>query len=164
MEYYDINFLISADLDKSSLDSATSWLDSKFNIAADSLEKKVKKIKLAYPIKKQTEAWHYELKFIAPADISPSFFEELRNDLKTKKEIIRSMIVKKKDEPPVKERRPRLAETTPVESEESSSEEKKPEIENKNESKKEAPVEIKKEKKVQLQEIDEKLEEILKEE
>ena len=163
MEYYDINFLILTSLDKSQLDSTVSWLDSKFNVAADSAEKKVQRRKLAYPIKKEVEAWHYQLRFVAPADISPKFFEELQKEIKAKKEIIRSMIVKKRDEPPAKEKRVRRAETENEDS--SSSPAAAPEeAKNEPETKTEAVTEAKKEKKVQLQEIDQKLEEILKEE
>jgi ribosomal protein S6 len=163
MEYYDINFLILTSLDKSQLDLTVSWLDSKFNAATDSAGKKVQRRKLAYPIKKETEAWHYQLRFVAPADISPKFFEELRKELKGRKEIIRSMIVKKRDEPPAKEKRVRLTETENAESSESPAIAPE-EIKSKPETKTEAAVETKKGKKVQLQEIDQKLEEILKEE
>ncbi|MFA5742881.1 MAG: 30S ribosomal protein S6 [Candidatus Paceibacterota bacterium] len=166
MEYYDINFLILTSLDKGQFDSTVSWLDSKFNVAADSAERKVQRRKLAYPIKKEIEAWHYQLRFIAPADISPKFFEELRKEMKERKEIIRSMIVKKRDEPPAKEKRVRLVETENAENNGSpivatAVTEK---TESKPEAKIETVVETKKEKKIQLQEIDQKLEEILKEE
>ncbi len=163
MEYYDINFLILTSLDKGQLDSTVAWLDSKFSVAADSAERKVQRRKLAYPIKKEIEAWHYQLRFVAPTDISPKFFEEFRKELKERKEIIRSMIVKKRDEPPAKEKRVRLAETENAENNESpviAPEEAK----SKPETKTEAAIETKKGKKVQLQEIDQKLEEILKEE
>jgi ribosomal protein S6 len=158
MEYYDINFLILTSLDKGQLDAAVSWLDSKFNVAPDSAERKIQRRKLAYPIKKETEAWHYQLRFVAPADMSPKFFEELQKELKMRKEVIRSMIVKKRDEPPAKEKRIRPVEVEAVENNDSSAsvEEAKKEPET------EAAVETKK--KVQLQEIDQKLEEILKEE
>ena len=163
MEYYDINFLILTSLDKGQLDSTVSWLDSKFSVAADSAERKVQRRKLAYPIKKEIEAWHYQLRFVAPADISPKFFEEFRKELKERKEIIRSMIVKKRDEPPAKEKRVRLMETENAENNESPAIAPE-ETKSMPETKIEAAIETKKGKKVQLQEIDQKLEEILKEE
>ncbi|MDD4625449.1 MAG: 30S ribosomal protein S6 [Candidatus Pacebacteria bacterium] len=162
MEYYDINFLISTGIDKGRMDEALSWLDSKFNVSADSPERKVHRIKLAYPIKKETEAWYYQLKFVAPADMSPDFFEEIQKELKIKKEFIRSLIIKKQDEP-IKERRSQAPKIEKSEDEDESSPE---EIKSSPESEKEAEpsAESKKEKKLQLQEIDQKLEEILKEE
>ena len=163
MEYYDINFLILTSLDKGQLDSTVSWLDSKFSVAADSAERKVQRRKLAYPIKKEIEAWHYQLRFVAPTDISPKFFEEFRKELKERKEIIRSMIVKKRDEPPAKEKRVRLMETENAENNESPAIAPE-ETKSMPETKIEAAIETKKGKKVQLQEIDQKLEEILKEE
>lgn len=163
MEYYDINFLILTSLDKSQLDSTVSWLDSKFNVSADSAERKVQRRKLAYPIKKEVEAWHYQLRFVAPADISPKFFEELQKELKARKEVLRSMIVKKRDEPPAKEKRVRVAETENAEDGDSPAVASEA-VKNEPEAGAETPAETKKEKKVQLQEIDQKLEEILKEE
>jgi len=167
MEYYDVNFIISTGLDKNRTDSVLAWLDSKFNVAAESADRKIQRKKLAYPIKKEIEGWHYQLRFVAPADISPKFFEELQKEIKPKKEILRFLIVKKRDEPPAKQRRaPRIAEPVTAENSESADPSQKANVKNETEAKTD-PSEAKKtekEKKVQLQEIDEKLEEILKEE
>lgn len=163
MEYYDVNFIISTGLDKSRLDSVLAWLDSKFGVQPESTDKKVQRRKLAYPIKKETEGWHYQLRFVAPADISPKFFENLQKEIKGKKEILRSLIVSKKDEPPAKIRRaPRPAETPVAENGEAApavQENETPKAETEQEAKK-----TEKKEKVQLQEIDQKLDEILKEE
>lgn len=176
MKYYDLNFMILTSLDKGQLDSTVSWLDSKFNVQPESPDRKVQRRKLAYPIRKEVEAWHYQLKFVPAADISPKFFEELQMELKTKKEILRFLLLKKRDEPPAKEsRRARnpegAAETADADASEAAEtteakESPAPETvktETVAEVKKETVAETKKSK-VQLQEIDQKLEEILKEE
>jgi ribosomal protein S6 len=167
MEYYDVNFIISTGLDKTRMDSVLAWLDSKFNVAAESADRKIQRKKLAYAIKKETEGWHYQLRFVAPADISPKFFEGLQKEIKSKKEILRFLIVKKRDEPPAKERRaPRAVEAVAAENSETAAPSQEAETKNETEIKVD-PSEVKKtekKEKVQLQEIDEKLEEILKEE
>jgi len=171
MEYYDDNFIISTGLDKSRLDSVFAWLDSKFSVPAESADKKIQRKKLAYPIKKETEGWHYQLRFVAPADISPRFFEDLQKEIKAKKEVLRFLIVKKRDEPPAKERRaPRPVEAASENGETVADQTSEAKTETEAEAKVEAktdPSETKKtekKEKVQLQEIDKKLEEILKEE
>ncbi|MFA5249225.1 MAG: 30S ribosomal protein S6 [Candidatus Paceibacterota bacterium] len=176
MKYYDLNFMILTSLDKGQLDSTVSWLDSKFNVQPESPDRKVQRRKLAYPIRKEVEAWHYQLKFVPGADISPKFFEELQMELKTKKEILRFLLLKKRDEPPAKESRRARKPEGAAAAESSENDEGSETVEVKEspvpeavetetvaEVKKETAAETKKSK-VQLQEIDQKLEEILKEE
>jgi small subunit ribosomal protein S6 len=138
---YELTILASTDTAEEDLKTLLEGIKNLISQEKGVLEKETNPVKqkLGYAIKEKTEAFLVNLTFT----LSPEGLKNLEKELKEKKEILRYIIVIKK---PIKEiitkirRRPEKA-VQPV-------------VEEKEESKSE---------KIELEEIDEKIEEILKE-
>lgn len=144
MKLYELTYLASPLLSEEEIKSLLSKISGFISETGGKMEKSHEPLrkKLAYPIKKQTEAFLISLDF----RLFPDKLKELEKALKSEKEIIRYIILNKKE---VKEkpasRKPFIPPSPEVATEEPAKE------------KKEA-----KPQKVELKEIDKKIEEILK--
>jgi small subunit ribosomal protein S6 len=133
MKLYELTYLISPEVSEEELKSLNEKINSLIQKGAGALNeiKPPIKKKLAYPIKKQNEAFLIELSFY----LEPEKLGSLEKELKAEKKILRYLILAKPKLKIIKLRkRPKKVIPKPL-----------------------------KEKKVELKEIEKKLEEILKE-
>lgn len=96
MKYYQLNYLISPALTeeeaKDVQEKITSFIQNAGGILDGSYSDFPKKRRLAYPIKKQDAAYIISLNFRS----KPDFLEKLQRELKEKIQIIHSLLVIKK--------------------------------------------------------------------
>ncbi|BFT95070.1 MAG: hypothetical protein MNSN_02480 [Minisyncoccus archaeiphilus] len=158
MSFYEINILVSTMLSQEEALTAIAGIESKVEKYGKAIsEKIIDKKKLAYSIQKETEAWLIYFNFSPAAGTEKKeVLDAVEKALKSEKNIIRYLIVKKEEPKPVRERPNRKNEEkkleevqskiqeieSPIESEESLQEESQP-----------TPTEEKK--KIQLEELDE---------
>lgn len=133
MRFYELTSLFSSKLSEEEIknlsEKITSFIREEGGIL-DKLSAPLRK-KLAYPIKKEREAYLLSLEFY----LDPQKLENLEKKLKEESEIIRFLLINKKVQKEMKKPQ-KLLETTPK-------------------------IETPKEEKVDIKEIEEKLEEIL---
>jgi ribosomal protein S6 len=158
MLFYEINLLISPNFTEDEISAFIAKIETELQkhgkIVSD---KKAERKKLAYSIENQIEAWFYFLQLRPEVQNKKEMLDLVEKLLKEEKEVIRFLIIKKdtkKTEAPAKPQRTRIhkeekLEEAAVKAEEAVATE-------------EVPTEEKpKKQKVQLEEIDEKLNEML---
>jgi len=151
MLFYEINLLISPNFTEDEISAFINKMEADLQkygkIVSD---KKAERKKLAYSVENQIEAWFYFLQLRPEVQNKKEMLDSVEKLLKEEKEVIRFLIIKKdtkKTEAPAKPQRTRIhkeekaVEETAIE--EASTEEKP------------------KKQKAQLEEIDEKLNEML---
>lgn len=152
MLFYEINLLISPNFTEDEISAFIAKMEAELQkhgkIVSD---KKAERKKLAYSVENQIEAWFTFLQLHPAAENKKEMLDSIEKLLKEEKEVIRFLIIKKdtkKTEAPIKPQRTRIRkeekpEEAPVATEEIAVEEKP------------------KKQKAQLEEIDEKLNEML---
>ena len=150
MLFYEINLLISPNFTEDEISAFINKMEADLQkygkIVSD---KKAERKKLAYSVENQIEAWFYFLQLRPEVQNKKEMLDAVEKLLKEEKEIIRFLIIKKdtkKTEAPAKPQRTRPHKEEKVEeiaTEEATTEEKP------------------KKQKAQLEEIDEKLSEML---
>lgn len=151
MLFYEINLLISPNFTEDEISTFITKMEADLQkygkIVSD---KKAERKKLAYSVEKQIEAWFYFLQLRPEIQNKKEMLDSIEKLLKEEKEIIRFLIIKKdtkKTEAPAKPQRTRPHKEEKIEeivpTEETGVEEKP------------------KKQKVQLEEIDKKLNEML---
>jgi ribosomal protein S6 len=153
MLFYEINLLISPNFTEDEISTFIGKMEADLQkygkIVSD---KKAERKKLAYSVENQIEAWFYFLQLRPEVQNKKEMLDSVEKLLKEEKEVIRFLIIKKdtkKTEAPAKPQRTRIRK-----------EEEKPEevvVATEETTKEESP----KKHKVQLEEIDEKLSEML---
>jgi ribosomal protein S6 len=150
MLFYEINLLISPNFTEDEISTFITKMEAELQkygkIVSD---KKAERKKLAYSVENQIEAWFYFLQLRPEVQNKKEMLDSVEKLLKEEKEVIRFLIIKKdtkKTEAPAKPQRTRLHR-----------EEKAEEAAKEEAAKEERP----KKQKVQLEEIDEKLNEML---
>ena len=95
MKYYELTYLITPDIDEEEAtglyEKFISFLQGKEAIL-DMNKEKIKKIELAYPIKKKNSAWLASANFY----LTPERINELEGEIKKEKNILRYLIINKK--------------------------------------------------------------------
>lgn len=147
MKLYELTYLISPDLSEEELKNFSGKISNFIQEETGTLEKTTgpSKKKLGYPIKKKEEAFLVALNF----SLNPEKLGNLEKKLKAENQILRYIILTKKA--PEKTLRPKLTSLELASKEASPKIKKLPEV----------PPKITKPKKVELKEIDKKIEEIL---
>lgn len=153
MLFYEINLLISPNFTEDEISAfvAKTEADLQKNgkiVSGDKPERK----KLAYPVEDQIEAWFYFFQLRPEVEDKKTMLDSIEKMFKEEKEIVRYLIIKKdtkKTEAPAKPQRMRIRKDEVKAEETTATEEAEP-------VKEEKP-----KKKVQLEEIDEKLNEML---
>ncbi len=152
MLFYEINLLISPNFTEDEISAFVAKTEAELQkngkiVSGDKPERK----KLAYSVEQQIEAWFYFFQLRPEVEDKKAMLDSIEKLLKEEKEVIRYLIIKKdtkKTEAPAKPPRMRIRKDE-VKAEEVKTEET------------ETVVEEKPKKKVQLEEIDEKLNEML---
>lgn len=106
MSFYEINLLVSTMLSQEEAMAAIAGIESKIEKYGKAInEKVIDKKKLAYSIQKETEAWLIYFNF-SPAEgfLKKEVLDAVEKALKTEKNIIRYLIVKKEEPKAVRER------------------------------------------------------------
>ncbi len=147
MLFYELNLLISPNFSEAEISSFIEKLEGELQKSGKIVsDKKGERKKLAYPVLKQIEAWYYFLNLYPTAENKKELLDSIEKMLKENKDIIRYLIIKKdtkKTEAPVKPLRTRPVKAEEVVVEEAAVEEKP------------------KKPKAQLEEIGQKLDEML---
>lgn len=150
MLFYEINLLISPNFTEDEISTFINKMEADLQkygkIVSD---KKAERKKLAYSVENQIEAWFYFLQLRPEVQNKKEMLDSVEKLLKEEKEVIRFLIIKKdtkKTEAPAKPQRTRLHK-----------EEKLEEVATTEAETEESP----KKQKAQLEEIDEKLNEML---
>lgn len=160
MLFYEINLLISPNFTEDEISAFIAKTEAELQkygkIVSD---KKAERKKLAYSVENQIEAWFYFLQLRPEVQNKKEMLDSVEKLLKEEKDVIRFLIIKKdtkKTEAPAKPQRTRLhkEEKTEEAKVETAAE---TEVASEETPKKEKP----KKQKVQLEEIDEKLNEML---
>lgn len=146
MLFYEINLLISPNLNEAEISSFIETMEKELQKygKVDGTKTGERK-KLGYPVLKQTEAWFYFLNLYPEAQNKKELLDSVEKILKENKDILRSLIIKKdtkKTEAPTKPMRTRPIKTEKI-AEEPITEESS------------------KSSKAQLEEIDQKIDEML---
>ena len=150
MLFYEINLLISPNFTEDEISAFIAKMEADLQkygkIVSD---KKAERKKLAYSVENQIEAWFYFLQLRPEVQNKKEMLDSVEKLLKEEKEVIRFLIIKKdtkKTEAPAKPQRtrPHKEEKTEETATEETATEEKP-----------------KKQKAQLEEIDEKLSEML---
>ncbi|MCK9446318.1 30S ribosomal protein S6 [bacterium] len=152
MLFYEINLLISPNFTEDEISTFIGKMEADLQkygkIVSD---KKAERKKLAYSVENQIEAWFYFLQLRPEVQNKKEMLDSVEKLLKEEKEVIRFLIIKKdtkKTEAPAKPQRTRPHREEKVEEAEITE-------------KAETTEEKSKKQKVQLEEIDEKLNEML---
>lgn len=161
MLFYEINLLISPNFTEDEISAFIAKTEAELQkygkIVSD---KKAERKKLAYSVENQIEAWFYFLQLRPEVQNKKEMLDSVEKLLKEEKDVIRFLIIKKdtkKTEAPAKPQR-----TRPHKEEKSEEVATATEAVETEATTEEAPKEEKpKKKKVQLEEIDEKLNEML---
>jgi ribosomal protein S6 len=146
MLFYEINLLISPNLTEAEISSFIEVMEKELQkYGKVDGTKTAERKKLGYPVLKQTESWFYFFNLYPEAQDKKELLDSVEKILKENKDILRSLIIKKdtkKTEAPAKPIRTRPLKTEGVIEEPSSEENPKSS-------------------KAQLEEIDQKIDEML---
>lgn len=156
MLFYEINLLISPNFTEDEISAFITKMETELQkygkIVSD---KKAERKKLAYSVENQIEAWFYFLQLRPEVQNKKEMLDSVEKLFKEEKEVIRFLIIKKdtkKTEAPAKPQRTRIHKEEKAEEAAVATEATTEEV----------PTEEKpKKQKVQLEEIDEKLNEML---
>jgi ribosomal protein S6 len=106
MSFYEINVLVSTMLSQEEAIAAIAGIESKVEKYGKAIsEKFIDKKKLAYSINKETEAWLIYFNFSPEKGLDKKeVLNAVEKALKSEKNVIRYLIIKKEEPKPVKER------------------------------------------------------------
>ena len=150
MEFYQFNLLLSPNMSEADTVSFIEKMETEMQKYGKVVsDKKADRRKLAYPINKEIEAWLYFFNLYLQAENKKEILDSIEKSLKEDKNILRFLIISKAErvQKPIRRRAEKATSENPAKEEE----------------KKEEPVSEEKPKKpkAQLEEIGQKLDEML---